>query len=48
MKGLETAIISSKEDSTQSILDSILQQLVDFKKGVECKDDIALLCLRIK
>jgi len=47
MKGLKKAILLRKEDSPQGILDSISKQLFDFKKGVEYKDDIALLCLRL-
>ncbi len=48
MKNLENALLLNKENSTANILNSITEQLSDFKNGVEFMDDIALMCLRIK
>jgi sigma-B regulation protein RsbU (phosphoserine phosphatase) len=48
MKKLENTLLLSKEESTKNILSSITEQLIEFKKEVEFKDDIALMCLRIK
>jgi len=45
---LKKAILSSKNDSTQDIVETIIQKLNTYKGDIEYKDDIALLCLRIK
>jgi len=48
MKKLELTILQNRENSTKKIISSIISKLEDYKKEVEYKDDIALLCLRIK
>lgn len=48
MKNLELSLLQNKENSTKQIIDSINSTLDDYKKEVEYKDDIALLCLRFR
>ena len=48
MKNLEKLLLLNKEESATNIIQSINNQLNEYKKEVEYKDDIALLCLRIK
>jgi len=48
MKNLELSILQNKDDSTKKIVNSIINMLDEYKQEVEYKDDIALLCLRIK
>ncbi|MBL4594561.1 MAG: PP2C family protein-serine/threonine phosphatase [Flavobacteriales bacterium] len=48
MENLELAILQNKDNSTEKIVDAIINKLDDYKKEVEYKDDIALLCLRLK
>lgn len=45
---LKKDILLNKESSPKEIIDSILESLENYKGNVEYKDDIALLCLRIK
>ncbi|NQX98339.1 MAG: PP2C family protein-serine/threonine phosphatase [Flavobacteriales bacterium] len=48
LDNLEKSILLNKEKSTQQIINAIISKLDDFKKEIEYKDDIALLCLRLK
>ncbi len=48
MKNLETSLLLNKEESTKDIIQSITQELNSYKKEIEYKDDIALMCLKIK
>lgn len=48
MKNLELSLLKNKENSTKNIVDSIISTLDDYKKEIEYKDDIALLCLRFR
>jgi sigma-B regulation protein RsbU (phosphoserine phosphatase) len=48
MTGLEKAIISSNQTSTNNIIETISNQLLAFKQEINFMDDIALLCLRLK
>lgn len=45
---LKKNILLNKESSPKEIIDSVLESLENYKGNVEYKDDIALLCLRIK
>lgn len=47
-ENLKKEILLNKEKSTQEIIDNVLKSLNNFKENIEYKDDIALLCLRIK
>lgn len=48
MENLEKVLLTNKEHSTKIIAESIINKLDDYRKDIEYKDDIALLCLRIK
>ncbi len=48
MQNLEDLLLTNKKDPTHIILQSIKEKLNSYKQEVEYKDDIALLCLRIK
>jgi len=45
---LQKSILLNKEDTPQRIIDNVINTLNSYKKEIEYKDDIALLCLRIK
>jgi sigma-B regulation protein RsbU (phosphoserine phosphatase) len=48
VENLEKLLLLNKENSIKKIVTSIIDELDEYKKEVEYKDDIALLCLRIK
>ena len=45
---LKNSILLSQDNSPQELIENIITELDAFKEGVQYKDDIALLCLRIK
>ncbi|MDG1476311.1 MAG: PP2C family protein-serine/threonine phosphatase [Vicingaceae bacterium] len=45
---LQKSILLNKEDTPQQIIDNVINKLNSYKEEIEYKDDIALLCLRIK
>jgi len=48
IENLKKSILQSKENSPQELIENIITTLETFKEDIEYKDDIALLCLRIK
>lgn len=48
IENLKKSILQSKDKSTQELIEHIIHKLNIYKEDVEYKDDIALLCLRIK
>ncbi len=46
IENIEQSLIQNKNDSIENIVQSISKKLEDYKKEIEYKDDIALLCLR--
>ena len=45
---LKKTILLNKENTSQEIVEEVINELDSYKQEVEYKDDIALLCLRIK
>lgn len=45
---LKQSILLNKESTPQQIIDNVINKLNKYKGEIEYKDDIALLCLRIK